>query len=678
MSEVQTGIKKALADGVPPDEVLKYLSSRPDVGPGIQAAMADGVPSTEILRYLASPERAQGAAMPTLARGAATFMQGPTFGFFDEIAGGVSAPFRALKEGIPLSEAYTKGRDVVRGATSSFMEENPLTGTALQIGGGFLMPGGALKAGANLLRGGRGAAAVAPVAQITSRPMQVAKATGSGAGYGLLGGVGGSEADTVSGVLADAATGAAFGAGTSGGAQVLGAAASPIIRQGTTRLSPKAAGSYAQQKVAEAMVRDAPVGLEQNVLNRAQARLRTLGPEARLVDVGGRNTQRLLDVTATIPGRTAQQTEQAILQRQAGRAGRLEGSADTVLGTQKADVGQLIDNLVAQRSAAARPLYQQVDPVPVVVDEAMATLLRKSRNLHSGAQNKYLVETGQEIDLSALKPGDAIPFKVFDSLKQEIDDAASAATRSGKGSESRLFTNLAQDLVAKLDDVSPKDQAGRSIYGLARDAYAGPSRIMDAAELGAKALREDVTDLTAQMRNMSASEMDAFRVGAMQALRDQVGTQSGQTRMMNMWKEPKTQRQLRAIFGNDFRAFSAAVARESRLRPMEAAGRGSQTAARQAGMADIDVSPVTGAVNVASAAGAGIPGAQLLNAVAPMVGRVTTPEPVRNEIGRILLSRDQQELLNLSDTIRAINQSRARQAQALGRVGGQAGVISAQ
>jgi len=678
MADIPTGIKKALANGVPPDEVLKYLATDPSVGPGIQAAMADGVPSTEILRYLASPQRAQGAAMPTLARGAATLMQGPTFGFFDEIAGGVSAPFRALKEGIPLGEAYRQGRDVVRGATSSFMEENPLTGTALQVGGGLLVPGGAFKAGANLLRGGRGATAAAPVAQITSRPVQIAQATGAGAGYGFLGGVGGSEADTASGLLSDAASGAAFGAGTSGGAQVLGAAASPILRQATTRLSPTAAGTYAQQKVAEAMMRDAPEGLEQSVLNRAQARLRTLGPEARVVDVGGRNTQRLLDVTATIPGRTAQQTEQAILQRQAGRAGRLEGSADTVLGTQKADVGQLIENLVAERSAAARPFYQQVDPVPVVVDDAMATLLRKSRNLHSGAQNKYLVETGQEIDLSALRPGDAIPFKVFDSLKQEIDDAASAATRSGKGSESRLFTNLAQDLVAKLDDVSPKNEAGRSIYGLARDAYAGPSRIMDAAELGAKALREDVTDLTAQMRNMSASEMDAFRVGALQALRDQVGTQAGQTRLMNMWKEPKTQRQLRAIFGNDFRAFSAAIARESRLRPMEAAGRGSQTAARQAGMADIDVSPVTGAVNVASAAGAGIPGGALINAVAPMVGRVTTPEPVRNEIGRILLSRDQQELLNLSNTIRAINESRARQAQALGRVGGQAGVISAQ
>jgi hypothetical protein len=47
---------------------------------------------------------------------------------------------------------------------------------------------------------------------------------------------------------------------------------------------------------------------------------------------------------------------------------------------------------------------------------------------------------------------------------------------------------------------------------------------------------------------------------------------------------------------------------------------------------------------------------------------------VRDEIGRILLSRDQQELLNLSNTIRAINEARLRQSQALGRVGGVTGM----
>jgi hypothetical protein len=604
-------------------------------------------------------------------------MQGPFFGFFDEAAGAIAAPIRALKEGISLPEAYRQGRDVVRGATESFMKESPVIGTGLQIGASLpVNPLGAVRtAGVRAI--GRAPAAVSSV-QPVSTLGRIGRATGEGAAYGLLGGIGASEAETVPEMFTEGLKSAVLGAGAGAAGQTVMAAGSPIIRQATTRFSPQAAGTYAQQKVAEALLRDVPQNLDQSALTRAQARLATLGPEARMVDVGGRSTQRLLDVTATIPGRTAQATEQAIRQRQAGRAGRLESVADTSLGTQRADVGQLIDNLNTQRSLAARPFYQQVDPIPVVVDDGLATLLRKSRGQHSGAQGKYLAETGQEIDLSALRPGDSIPFKVLDVLKQEIDDVAGGAKASNRSGDARIYSNLAEDLVAKLDDVSPKDEAGQSIYGIARNLWAGPTKLREAAELGAKSLSENVTELNTVMRKMTDSEVEAFRVGALQALRDQVGTQSGQTRLMNMWKEPKTQRQLRAIFGNDFRAFSAAIARESRLRPMEAAGRGSQTAARQAGMADLDVSPLTTAVGVAGSAGMNVPGASLIQSLAPLVGRVSTPEPVRDEIGRILLSRDQQELLNMSNTIRAINEARRRQAQAAGRAGGVAGMQSAQ
>jgi hypothetical protein len=677
MSQIQAGIKKALADGVPPEQIASYLANDPEVGQGIQAARADGVADAEIIRYLASPQRAQGAAQPTFAKALSTAMQGPFFNTFDEIAGAIAAPIRAVKEGISIPEAYRQGRDVVRGATGSFMQENPVIGTGLQIGASLpVNPLGAVRT-AGVRAMGRAPAAVSSVQPATTLG-RVGTATGEGAAYGLLGGIGASEAETVPEMFTEGLKSAVLGAGAGAIGQTVMAAGSPIIRQATTRFSPQAAGTYAQQKVAEAMLRDAPPNLEQSALTRAQARLATLGPEARMVDVGGRNTQRLLDVTATIPGRTAQATEQAIRQRQAGRAGRLEAVADTSLGTQGADVGTLIENLNTTRSAAARPFYEQVDNVPVVVDQSLQTLLNKSKNLHASAENKFRIETGQDLDLSALRAGDTIPFKVFDLLKQSVDDATSAAKRAGQGNDSRLYGNLAKDLVGKLDDVSPKDQSGKSIYGIARDMWAGPSKLADAAELGAKSMREDVSTLNTAMRGMSESEIEAFRVGALQALRDQVGTTGGQTRLMNMWREPKTQKQLRAIFGNDFREFSAAIARESRLRPMEAAGRGSQTAARQAGMADLDVSPLTTAVGVAGSAGLNVPGASLIQSLAPLVGRVSTPEPVRNEIGRILLSRDQQELLNMSNTIRAINEARRRQAQAAGRVGGVAGMQSAQ
>jgi hypothetical protein len=285
MSEIQAGIKKALADGVPPEQIATYLANDPEVGQGIQAARADGVADVEIIRYLASPQRAQGAAQPTAAKAMSTAMQGPFFGFFDEAAGAIAAPIRAIKEGISIPEAYRQGRDVVRGATGSFMQENPVIGTGLQIGASLpVNPLGVVRT-AGVRAMGRAPAAVSSVQPATTLG-RVGRAGGEGAAYGLLGGIGASEAETVPEIFTEGLKSAVISGGLGAGSQTVMAATSPIIRQATTRLSPTAAGTYAQQKVAEAMLRDAPPNLEQGTLTRAQARLATLGPEARLVDVG--------------------------------------------------------------------------------------------------------------------------------------------------------------------------------------------------------------------------------------------------------------------------------------------------------------------------------------------------------------------------------------------------------
>ena len=50
-----------------------------------------------------------------------------------------------------------------------------------------------------------------------------------------------------------------------------------------------------------------------------------------------------------------------------------------------------------------------------------------------------------------------------------------------------------------------------------------------------------------------------------------------------------------------------------------------------------------------------------------------TPEAVRNEIGRILLSRDPQQLTQLADIVKKLNESRARAAGVAGRGSAQIG-----
>ena len=111
------------------------------------------------------------------------------------------------------------------------------------------------------------------------------------------------------------------------------------------------------------------------------------------------------------------------------------------------------------------------------------------------------------------------------------------------------------------------------------------------------------------------------------------------------------------------------MAKEARLKPLEGVGRGSQTAARLAGTADLDVAPLGQAVAaVASGSPTGI-----LTAATNLARQTRTPEAVRNEIGRILLSRDPQQLEQLSAVIQRLNAERLRAAGMGGQTAGQIG-----
>jgi hypothetical protein len=206
---------------------------------------------------------------------------------------------------------------------------------------------------------------------------------------------------------------------------------------------------------------------------------------------------------------------------------------------------------------------------------------------------------------------------------------------------------------------------------MAMKTWAGPSQMIDAAEIGRSVMRGDILDVQQATKALSPSEIDAFRIGALQALRQSTGTEAGQTSLLKMWKEPATQERLKAAFGDNYRTFAASVAKEARLKGLESTGRGSQTAARLAGTADLDIAPLGQAV---AAASTGSP-TGIIAAATNLANQTRTPEAVRNEIGRILLSRDPQQLQQLEEVIRRVNESRSRAAGVAGFGAGQAGVI---
>jgi hypothetical protein len=686
MSEIQDKIKQAKKAGYKDDEIVQFLAQMPDVGQQVSTALENNYKPSEILKFLGqSPAYREGTQKSTTQRGVMTALQGPTFGFLDELAGAVTAPFTAMQQNIPLGQAYRQGRDIVRGQTESFEAERPFTAAGLQIAASG--PMALLKAPTAIGRAvmpaiTSAAPSIAPTVQAAGRYLTAAPATGqvmglgqraaqagaSGAGYGFVSGLGASTAENPLDVLSDAATSAVFGGG-------LGAATQPAMavlgaggRQVMARVSPTAAGTYAQQKVAESLIRDVPQDLSSSALTMAQRRLTRLGPEARIADVGGKSTRNLLDVQATLPGTTAEAAERAIRERQATRAGRLRTAADETLGTGGAQFLQKIDDFNNQRFIESRPYYAAIDKATVKVDDAIADVLNRSQAVQRDAELLLRTKTGQTIDLSQLQPGQTVPMNVLDSLKQSLYDAATDLRQSGKSAQANAYDDVRLKLVGELEKQSPKI-GGQSAYTMAMKTWAGPSQMMNAAETGRMVMRGDILDVQQATKGLSPSEIDAFRIGALQALRQQTGTEAGQTSLLKMWKEPATQDRLKVAFGNDYKAFAAAVAKEARLKSLESTGRGSQSAARLAGMADLDVAPLTQA---AGAVGSGnLPA--IVTAAANLARQTQTPEAVRNEIGRILLSRDPRELQKLSEIVRQVNASRSRAAGVAGFGAGQIG-----
>lgn len=610
-------------------------------------------------------------------------LQGSTFGFGDELVAALGAPIDAYRNGglslDNIAKSYRTLRDVARGMSDQGKDEHPYISGAVGLAGG-IMSGRALAAGAQGVIGAvaptaaaRYASWVNPVGQTAGIVPRVTNAAVSGAGYGAISGAGDSTADSVGGVLADTGKGALTGGATSGVLYGAGAAIAPVVGNAVSRVSDKVAGNYAQQKIAEAIARDARGNVFADGLSnpgtKAIARFGTLGPEATVSDAAGQSTRSLLDTLATLPGRTKDQLEQAILARQAGRAGRLVTAADTALGTKGAGYQQTLEALDATRKQAAAPFYRALDGHTVTVDDDLANLIAKTAGTHADAQRLYQLQTGNVIKLGDLKPGDKVPFSMLDTLKQSLHDAADTQKRQGGNKMARAIDDARVMLTSKLDTLAPVDQAtGQSVYKLARDAYSGPSQLIDAAEIGRSAMKADVFDVGSAVRGMTDSERQAFRVGALQALREKTGTQSGQTSLLKMWMEPATRDRLKEVFGSDYRQFAAEVAREARLKGMEGLGRGSQTASRMFGAGDLDAAPLA---DLGSAVGAAKTGNVLgaIGAVKSAWNRVQTPEPVRNQMGQILLSRGAQGATNLRQMENLIDQLNRQSAAWGGRSG---------
>jgi len=451
-----------------------------------------------------------------------------------------------------------------------------------------------------------------------------------------------------------------------GGAKAAGALGSNVAQ----RVSESSAGEAAKLKLAEVLSKSGIGSLFEpggagNALTQIEAKLAKLGPEATLFDAAGQPTKVLLDTLATLPGQAKTYVEQLIRNRQATRPQRIMTAADESLKTGGAGYKTTLDALVKQKQTESAPFYKQIENMSVRVDDNLHKLIQRAPDAWKAAEDLAIREGKVPIDLSKINAGDDLSFEALDTLKKALFTIAEKEKVNFlPTAESRATNELRKQLTRKLDDLSPKDKDGKSIYKMARDAFGGPAELETAVIAGRTAMKNDQIGVSELMKDMSASELEAFRIGALQALRDKVGTKAGQTSLLDFWRETKTSGPLKEIFGNDYRKFTAALFREESLKKIESVGRGSQTAQRLLSAGELDAQDAMQAGQAVASASQGNVG-PLTSTVLNLGKKISTPEQTRNEMAKLLLEKGpfaMRTLRDLPETVRKFNEAQAKQA----------------
>ena len=450
-----------------------------------------------------------------------------------------------------------------------------------------------------------------------------------------------------------------------------------VVRNIGERISESTAMDAAKLKLADLLSRSGRGNYFQggggDPLAQVEAKLMTQGPEATIAGAGGQTSKSYLDLMATLPGQAKDLVEQFIRNQQATRAKRLVTAADEALGTAGKTYTGTLSGLIAEKQTVSAPLYKQLEGISVRVDDDLSKLIQASKTAHGGAELLAELKSTTPIDVSKIKVGDDIPFDTLDKVKQALFDLAEKSKGEfGKPTAlSNAYNDLRVRLTNKMDDMSPKDKALKSdtnplgsIYKEARDAFAGPSQLEGAVKAGRNAMKEDAIKVADATQGMSKSEIEAYRIGVLQSLKDKVGTEGGQTSLLKMWKEPATSDKLKEIFGNDYRKFASDVAREARLKEIESVGRGSQTAARLSGINEDALRNTAQAGQAVSSASQGNP-LPAIGTLTKLLSQASTPETTRNEIAKLLLQKGnvaQNTVRELPERVRQYNEQLARQA----------------
>lgn len=438
-----------------------------------------------------------------------------------------------------------------------------------------------------------GAMIPAMVSRGRTVPESIGMATAKSVPLGGISGFGAAEGSL--GQRAEAGlTGAATSAALTPAFQLGGRVVGKTYRSVTDAMfsSPNRMGKDA----ARELIRDALQADVGDVDQAVALVLSKSGKPYSLADIGP-NTRAYLDAANLLPGPGKKEAKDFLEKRDRGIAARLTSDIQSAFGS-RASFFDEFNALKEARSELGGKLYDRALARQIPVNTELTALLQRpslqdayNRGISIARERgmpvpKTRIENGQLVtDTGEVKE---INTEFLHLLKMGLDDAVF----TGKSPTSGIGSTLLRDIKSTRAQFLNFIDRNNPSYKRARDYWAGETSAMDAMQMGRNFLRLDGDELADDIKKMSKSEKEAFRLGAMQNVLDRMGgAQTGETVLgavgnpaRDLIKNPKTVRLLGLTFDdkNVFKRFIGRLEEETEMRLTSAQVlRGSQTAERQ-------------------------------------------------------------------------------------------------
>ena len=489
-------------------------------------------------------------------------LQGATFGGADELGSAISAavsPLVLAAQGLPdesggffsgFGKRYDQDMERLKQERKAFKSSNPKEALALELAGG-------------LSSGIISAPKIAALPFINTMRQTPKLASVGAIEGGTYGGLSADQGERISGTATGGTVGAVMGPTAQFATDVVGKLGAPVADRVRSAFTGSPAGD-ARKYLADLLTREGIDSVDQLKSDVGRVPV-TLADRSQ----GARGALEGLVSDTQSPGirRLAKDTLETRNQQQQQR---LFDAVDENLNIpSSATVKDAVDTLKTQRSNTAQKLYGEAAQTPIQVTQNIERLTGPSgpleiRNASRKAFNRALTKmsTGElkpdprvaqvanqqlneqiarltsATDSLSMQPSrktqqtieklrkdtaekvinDQVrtSYLFYDELKKELDDTiGNLLQKESRKNRAIDLIALKNQMLRDLDNQSPA-------YKQARDAWAGDTQLINAAEEGKKILRADADYLDDLISGYSQSEKQLFRLGAKKAIREKL------------------------------------------------------------------------------------------------------------------------------------------------------------